>query len=143
MNVCRRQNRGSRLVVQVFQENQRDRIRWTVAPAGTGFETRIGIEREFLTRVNGVFGQTEPLAGMTRGAINSWCSRAQQQGSGDVDILHVARILIEVSMRADLLADNSKDVFEPDQRPAPDSLSELCIRLDRALATVRAGSNEG
>ena len=108
----------------------------------TRFETRIGLEREFLTRVNVVFGQTEPLAGMTRGAIDSWCSRAQQRGLGNGGIQQVARILIEVSMRADLLADNSKDVFEPDQRPAPSSLSELCVLLDRALATVRTRSND-
>jgi hypothetical protein len=97
------------------------------------FETRVLLEREFLTRVNGRFGQFAPLAGMTRGAIDSWAARAAQQ----VDVAWVsdiAGLLIEVSTRADLMADNSKDVFEPSHRPPPDSLDELRSMLQSALS---------
>ena len=50
-----------------------------------------------------------------------------------VDIDQIANLLLEASRRAELLADNSKEVFEPVHRAARDSLDELRILLDRAL----------
>jgi hypothetical protein len=98
----------------------------------TRFEARVSLERDFLTRVNSIFGRNEPLAGMTKDAIESWCQRAKA-GSPAADVDRIARLLLEASSRADLLADNSKEVFEPEHRPPPDSLNELYILLDRAL----------
>ncbi len=100
----------------------------------TRFEARVTIEREFLSRVNATFGATVPLAGMTREAIESWATRARPSSIGP-DVQQIARILIEASTRAELLADNSRDVFEADQRPSPDSLEELRRLLDVALAS--------
>lgn len=96
------------------------------------FETRVLLEREFLTQVNGRFGKFAPLAGMTRGAIDSWATRAAQRVDAS-RVFEIAELLIEVSTRADLMADNSKDVFEPDRRPRPDSLNELRKILQAAL----------
>ena len=101
----------------------------------TRFETRVNLERDFLTRVNSVFGQSIALAGMTREAIDSWRMRTEASLSG-FDVREIVQILIEASTRAALLADNSKDVFEVDQRPQPDSLKELRGLLDTALAAV-------
>jgi hypothetical protein len=101
----------------------------------TRFETRVSIEREFLTPINAVFGSSAPLAGMTRDAIESWRRRAdgvQPQAT----VNEVAQVLLEASARAELLADNSKDVFEPDRRPRPDSLVELRTLLDEILARI-------
>jgi hypothetical protein len=98
----------------------------------TRFERRVGLEREFLTPVNVIFGQVAPLAGMTRDAILSWRSRAEE-ARPDLDVTSIAGILLEASARAELLADNSRDVFEPDRRPHPDSLAELRRLLDLAL----------
>jgi hypothetical protein len=72
---------------------------------------------------------------MTRDAIDSWTARAEAKVAGD-DVREVARILVEASTRADLLADNSKDVFEADHRPRPDSIKELRDLLDKALAGI-------
>lgn len=98
----------------------------------TRFEGRVELERDFLTRVNNAFGQTIPLAGMTRAAIESWATRANGSIS-DAKIESIKRILIEASTRAELLADNSRDVFEPMRRPKPGSLDQLHILLDEAL----------
>lgn len=98
----------------------------------TRFETRVTLERDFLTRVNNAFGGSEPLAGMTMDAIESWQKRAKAAWPA-VNIDRLARILVEASFRADLLADNSKDVFEPEHRPPPDALDELRILLDRVI----------
>jgi hypothetical protein len=96
----------------------------------------VALEREFLTPVNAVFGGCAPLAGMTRDAIESWRQRAALVEPKH-KVTAVAQLLLEASARAELLADNSKDVFEPDHRPAPDSLGELRALLDGVLA--RAG----
>lgn len=98
----------------------------------TRFEARVSLERDFLTRVNSVFGENQPLAGMTTDAIESWRQRAKARWPV-ADIDRIARLLLEASSRADLLADNSKEVFEPEHRPPPDSLNELRTLLDRAL----------
>ena len=98
----------------------------------TRFEGRVSLERQFLTPVNVIFGAVAPLAGMTRDAIRSWQTRAKVACPG-ADIASIARILLEASTRAELVADNSKDVFEPDHRPQPDSLTELRRLLDLAL----------
>jgi hypothetical protein len=102
----------------------------------TRFETRIALERDFLTRVNAKFGLSTPLAGMTRDAIESWAARAGAITEPSL-VSDVARLLIEVSARADLMADNSKDVFEPDQRRQPDSLCEIRDLLDKTLTRAR------
>lgn len=98
----------------------------------TRFEARVSLERDFLTRINTIFGDRRPLAGMTAAAIESWRKRATVELS-TVDIDQIANLLLEASRRAELLADNSKEVFEPVHRAAPDSLDELRILLDRAL----------
>ena len=97
------------------------------------FEGRVALEREFLTPVNAVFGRRAPLAGMTRDAIKSWHQRVEAVET-KTKVAAVAQLLLEASARAELLADNSKDVFEPAHRPPPDSLSELRALLDQALA---------
>jgi hypothetical protein len=99
----------------------------------TRFEARVSLERDFLTRVNAIYSHSYPLAGMTGDAINSWRTRAKA-GWPAAGVDRIARLLIEASTRAELLADNSKEVFEPQHRPPPDSLNELHILLDRALA---------
>lgn len=88
-----------------------------------------------MARVNSVFGFDEPLAGMTLGAIESWRQRAKIKLS-IIDIDRIANLLLEASARAELLADNSKEVFEPAHRAAPDSLNELRIMLDCTLSEV-------
>lgn len=97
------------------------------------FEGRVDLEREFLTPVNQMFGDVSPLAGMTRDAIESWRQRAKA-ARPDIDVAPIAQILLEASVRGDLLADNSKDVFEPEHRPQPNSFMELRGLLDDALS---------
>jgi hypothetical protein len=95
------------------------------------FEGRIDLERQFLTPVNAAFGEKAPLAGMTRDAIESWRLRAIQFAStSKVDA--VAALLLEASARGELLADNSRDVFEPEHRHG-ESLAEVHRLLKEAL----------
>ena len=96
----------------------------------TRFEARVSLERDFLSRVNQAFGGSEPLAGMTFDAIESWCRRAKIVWPA-VDMDRLARLLVAASSRAELLADNSKEVFEPERRPLPNSLNELRILLEQ------------
>jgi hypothetical protein len=104
----------------------------------TRFEARVSLERNFLSRLNEKFGNSVPLAGMTRDAIDSWERRATVRFPAS-DIRGIAQILIEASTHAELLADNSKDVFEIVRRPKPDSLRELHELLDIALAEPHIG----
>jgi hypothetical protein len=99
----------------------------------TRFEARVSLERDFLTRVNQAFGGSEPLAGMTLDAIESWRKRAKTVWPA-VDMDRLARLLLAASSRAELLADNSKEVFESEHRPPPNSLNEIRMLLEQALA---------
>jgi hypothetical protein len=106
----------------------------------TRFESRVSVEREFLGPVNAVFGGCAPLTGITRAAIESWCSRAQA-ARPQAGIMEVARILLEASARAELLADSSKEVFEPRRRPRLGSLAGLRRLLEASLARRTNSSN--
>jgi hypothetical protein len=97
------------------------------------FETRVRTERDFLGAINRVFGAIAPLAGMTHDAIGSWSRRASE--ATGVDLTAVVAVLFEASSRADLMADNSKDVFDTAERPAPDSIAELRALLAIALSS--------
>jgi hypothetical protein len=99
----------------------------------TRFEGRVELEREFLTPVNKRFGSISPLSGMTRDAIESWRRRAST-ASDPAKVGKVADILLQASSRAHLLADNSKDVFEPERRPSPSSVELLRDMLTELLA---------
>ncbi|MCF1450565.1 hypothetical protein GOZ83_28190 [Agrobacterium vitis] len=105
----------------------------------TRFETRIKVEREFLSVVNAVFGDDCPLSGMTVDAINHWRRRALDISNSD-EVKNVARLLFEASSRADLMADNSKDVFEPDRREL-NSLAEVHDLLVGELGIIKVSRN--
>ncbi|MFM9859679.1 hypothetical protein RUR49_14480 [Pseudoxanthobacter sp. M-2] len=77
----------------------------------TRFEARIQIERSMLSAVNAKLGHLEPLAGMTLPALLSWKGRISQKCDAEF-VNDIYKILTECSIRAELLADNSKDVFE-------------------------------
>lgn len=104
----------------------------TEASRRTRFEERVRIERDFLRPVNAIFGKTAPLAGMTGDAIESWEHRAGLL-STEVDVAGVARVLVEASRRAELLADNSRDVFEKGRLVAADGLGTLKHILEGLL----------
>ena len=70
---------------------------------------------------------------MTAAAIETWRERAKAKFPAE-DIDQIARLLSEASARAELLADNSRDVFEPEHRLTPDSLNEIRVMLDGALS---------
>lgn len=100
----------------------------------TRFEERVRVERDFLVPVNGRVGSVVPLAGMTAAAIESWRQRAADKDLG-VDVEQVAAVLREAAARAELLADNSRDVFEADRRISPDGLNEMKLVLESLLNT--------
>lgn len=98
----------------------------------TRFEERVRIERDFLVPVNRRFGQIVPLAGMTGVAIESWRRRATEQALG-VNVERIAGLLLEAASRAELLADNSRDVFEEGRNTSPDGLGSIKKMLEEIL----------
>lgn len=99
----------------------------------TRFQERVRVERDFLRPVNARVGALAPLAGMTKDAIESWQHRASAVVT-DLNVLEVVRILFEASRRAELLADNSRDVFEKGERGTPSGLDALKELLERELS---------
>jgi len=69
---------------------------------------------------------------MTEAAIFSWEKRAAEL-VGEIDVPRVAELLREAARRAELLADNSRDVFTADRRVGPDGLATLRRMLEEAL----------
>lgn len=100
----------------------------------TRFENRVELEREFLTLINRIFGQTAPLAGMTGDAIDAWETSARESLGRDT-MKPIRDILIEISVRAELIADHSRDVFDRDGKLGPGSLDDLRTLLTKALST--------
>ena len=98
------------------------------------FEERVRVEREFLLLVNRRFGASAPLAGMTSAAIESWRRRASNSSFG-VDVERVTALLLEAAARAELLADNSRDVFEAGRNVAPDGMTILKNVLIEVLSS--------
>ena len=98
----------------------------------TRFEERVRIERDFLVPIYQRFGSRAPLAGMTEAAIFSWEKRAAEL-VGEIDVPRVAELLREAARRAELLADNSRDVFTADRRVGPDGRATLRRMLEEAL----------
>lgn len=78
-------------------------------------------------------GQRTPLAGMTKEAIASWHTKIS--ASTDAALIEpVVRILNEISARAALLVDNSRDVFEqPNASLSVESITELSSLLEGSL----------
>ncbi|MGP9812924.1 hypothetical protein ACTZWT_15565 [Rhodopseudomonas sp. NSM] len=102
----------------------------------TRFENRVELEREFLTHVNQRFGRLAPLAGMTGDAIDAWQVRAREAGCGnEVDLVH--DLLIEISKRAELIADHSRDVFDKEGRAMAGALDDLRVMLSKAMSMAR------
>ncbi len=100
----------------------------------TRFETRIMLEREFLAKVNTVLGSVHPLTGMTVDAIRRWGVELRRMAPTPI-ILDIEKLLLEASARADLMADDSKEVFQPARREL-DSLVEVRVLLDQKLESV-------
>lgn len=98
----------------------------------TRFEERVKVERAFLVPVNRRFGADAPLAGMTASAIDTWQLRASALESG-IDVNLAADLLREAAARAELLADNSRDVFRADDRTSSDSLAAIQRMLEALL----------
>ena len=101
----------------------------------TRFEERVRIEREFLRPINQRFGRKIPLAGMTSTALTSWEERALQHYEAPV-IKRLANILREAAKRAEILADNSREVFAPSKNVSPDGLASLSSMLQNELESL-------
>lgn len=72
------------------------------------------------------------MAGMTRAAIESWRERAAAAFAVD-RVNKIAALLIEASTRAELLVDDSREVFEESVRPNVSSIDDIKQQLLKAL----------
>jgi len=88
----------------------------------------------FLTPTNRVFGAKAQLAGMTGKAIADWVSRAVRVFP-NFDVEEISKVLLAASARAEVLADDSRDTFEPESA-RPSGLEDLGRMLDEKLAAV-------
>ncbi|WP_156380869.1 hypothetical protein [Pseudolabrys sp. Root1462] len=103
----------------------------------TRFEKRVDLEREFLTHINEAFGEVAPLAGMTAAAIDAWQTRASSCVGHEV-VEPIRDLLFEISIRAELIADHSRDVFHRDGKWGPESIDDLRALLAKALERASA-----
>ena len=93
------------------------------------FERRVALERSFLRVINQRFQDPcVPLSGMTSKAISAW-STANVTLIEAEDRQFAVAVLEEASRRAELLADNSKQTFEPDHGIDQSTIDALLSRL--------------
>ena len=81
----------------------------------TRFQARIATEREILGILNSSdLCRSLPLAGMTAHAIADWESRAQDELDQSI-VAQITQQLYEIGRKTELLADDSRDVFNPNE----------------------------
>lgn len=102
----------------------------------TRFRARLDTERLFLGTINKKFSVSVPLMGMTRQAIVSWhktvnivvpCSQVNS----------IVSLLLEAGKRADILADDSREVFEPDGTEKIGSLGDLHLMISALIEELK------
>lgn len=99
------------------------------------FRARIESERTFLNLVNGAIASEFPLTGMTHVAIDAWSTKIKEFERPE-NIYEITAILKEASTRALLMADNSKDVFEPNQPISRLSIETVYEKLKQILTPL-------
>lgn len=99
----------------------------------TRFHARIETERAVLGLVNAYFGEANPLAGLTKEAIESWAARAGTEA--DSRVRETRRFLLEISKRTRMLADDSREVFTVDRSPPNGAAVILQQQLKAYLET--------
>lgn len=106
-----------------------------LGPRNSRFHARIQIERMFLTPTNHVFGKSAPLLGMSAKAIESWVGRASVTYPSE-DVKKVAGMLSAAALRSEILADDSRDTFEP-AHARPSGMEHLAQMLVAALSSIK------
>src|ERR1051325_3057526 len=96
----------------------------------TRFIERVRCERQALAYVNSAFEDTEPLNALSGPAIESWKMSAAKSGQRS-KIDTVSNLLRELSLRLDIQANNSREIFEsvsagPDAELLLASLGTIC-----------------
>jgi hypothetical protein len=105
----------------------------------TRFQERVRVERDFLVPVNSHFRDAAHLTGMTEAAIASWEMRVSALIGLEATV-SLSQVLREASARAELLADNSRDVFLAERRVGSDGLSALKTLLVERLRKLGSAS---
>jgi hypothetical protein len=105
------------------------------------FTDRVQLERSLLRIINSARLNAPALSGMTDIAIRNWSdSAAKTLHSEDVD--RIASILMEIGVRADLITDSSREVFDAGHTMVgPDSIGELTAMLTTAVTESRGASS--
>lgn len=92
------------------------------------FIERVQCERTALGLVNNTFTGAEPLCALSDAAIGKWKSRAATMAPpSTVEI--VVQVLRELSVRLDIQADNSREIFE-----SVETVSDTNLLVDRLKA---------
>jgi len=91
------------------------------------FQQRVSIERKLLQLINTRFGTVGQLPGLSMAAIDHW----EMQNTAFPNREKIVSLLKEFSMRLNVEADKSKQVF--DSMPVPNSLNELASEIEDLL----------
>lgn len=99
------------------------------------FVERVRCEREALASVNSIIDTPEPLTALSGPAITRWRVAAKKIGRWtNLDV--VSEVLGELSLRLDIQANNSREVFDTprpaiDINPLLDHLRATCLECKR------------
>ena len=101
----------------------------------TRFHTRITTERQILGMVNSSDLCADfPLAGMTSDAISAWERTARKHLQRGL-AARIANQLREIGRRTELLADDSRDVFRPNELVQCDEIEQAKASLRKIVTT--------
>ena len=105
------------------------------------FTDRVHLERSLLRIINSTRLNAPALSGMTNIAIRNWSDFAAKTLHYE-DVDQIASILMEIGVRADLVTDSSREVFDASRTMiGPDSIGELTAMLTTAVTKSRAANS--
>ncbi len=96
------------------------------------FRQRVELERSVLQLVNDSDISSAPLNGLSHAAIAAWEGDSTSVGS-NTNISELAKLLREISLRCQLDADCSRDVFEDDELVQKGTLDQAVFALKARL----------
>lgn len=105
------------------------------------FTDRVQLERSLLKIINFARLDAPALSGMTDIAIRNWSDSAANTLHSE-DVYRIASILREIGVRADLITDSSREVFDAGRTMVgPDSIGELTAMLTTAVTESRGANS--
>lgn len=104
-----------------------------------GFRQRLELERQVLTEVNNSVLGILPLSGLTEVSIANWHEGLLRIGFSRIEEL--SQCILEISRRASVDTDCSRDIFSGEDFVPSSSVEDLLLSMRKKLKEIQSGDS--